>query len=228
MKIEVLPFSKSYQAYYHAIEECMSAGQCILEVGGGAHPSLQDRSQVEYTIVDPDQEELLKAPTDIRQIRSTAQEMQSDKTYDLVVSKMVLEHVPNPESFHKSVLRLLKPGGRAIHFFACRNSLPAWVNRFLPESWGEGILKVLKNRDLTDQPKYEAHYKRVGGPTRKQIRSFEKLGYNVEQYTGFVGHKYLQAVPILRQLERLYSSLLLSVSAKRMSTVALLVLTKPK
>jgi len=118
---KVIPFSQAYDSYYAAVREQIVSGQRILEVGGGAHPSIVDRAQTEYTIVDPDEPELAKA-------------------------------------LHESVLRLLTPGGKAIHFFACRNSVPAWVNRFLPEQWGEAILRQLQNRDLANQPKYEAYY----------------------------------------------------------------------
>lgn len=223
----LLPFSQSYQSYYAAVREQIVSGHRILEVGGGAHPSIPDRAQVEYTIVDPDVSELTKAPSDVVQIESSVQELDDNKEYDLIISKMVLEHVPDPNSFHESVLRLLTPGGKAIHFFACRNSVPAWVNRFLPEHWGEAILRQLQNRDLASQPKYEAYYQRVGGPSKKQIKFFEQMGYEIVQYTGYVGHSYLKNVPLLCQLEKAYTWVLQAGKVKALSTVALVILRKP-
>ena len=223
----MIPFSQAYDSYYAAVREQIVSGQRILEVGGGAHPSIVDRAQTEYTIVDPDEPELAKAPSDVVQLKSSVQELDDDKKYDLIISKMVLEHLPDPNSFHESVLRLLTPGGKAIHFFACRNSVPAWVNRFLPEQWGEAILRQLQNRDLANQPKYEAYYQRVGGPTKNQMKYFEQMGYEIVQYTGYVGHSYFKKVPLLFQLEKAYTWVLQVGKVKTLSTVALVILRKP-
>lgn len=228
MNGKALPFSQAYNSYYDTLSDSISTEYCILEVGGGAHPSIEDRAHTEYTIVDPDASELAKAPSDVVQIKRSVQELDDDKKYDLIISKMVLEHLPDPDTFHESVRSLLKPGGRAIHFFACRNSLPAWFNRYLPESWGEKVLKLISNRNLSDQPKYVAHYKRVGGPSKTQISYFEELGFDVERYYGFVGHKYLQHIPLLGGLEQGYTQMLHLLQIQSLSTVALVVLRKPE
>lgn len=225
-KFITLNFSVAYDSYYKAFESGVQKGISILEIGGGAHPSIQNRENLDYSMVDPDQSELNKAPDDVIKLQGLVQNLDSVKKYDLIISKMVLEHVKDPDSFHKSVLDLLKPNGRAIHFFAGRHSLPALVNRMLPESFGDAILGMLKNRNLSESPKYEAYYSRTLGHTKEQIEYFESLGYKIDSYSSFVGHKYLASIPLIEAIERGYTNFLTRIEAKKLATVALVVLKK--
>lgn len=198
----------------------------ILEIGGGAYPSIQERANLNFTVIDPDRKELDKCPEDCNKICSRIQNYQGENTFDLILSKMVLEHVEDPNSFHEKILTLLNTNGRVIHFFACRHSIPALVNRLLPENLGETILRFLKNRKTEDFPKYPAFYKKTKGGVKSQINYFENLGYKVEDYRSYVGHKYFQAFPILKQMEQLYTWLLVQLQMKSLATVALVVLKK--
>ena len=139
---------------------------------------------------------------------------------------MVLEHIPNPDEFHTKVKGLLTENGVSIHFFACRHSIPAFVNRFLPEFLGDFILRCLGNRDLENRPKYKAYYKRTKGHTDAQLSYFKDLGYAVVEYHSFVGHSYFRNIPVLNQLEKLFTAILSQLKAVRLSTVALVILKK--
>ena len=226
MDLKTLSFDTAYDSYYHQIKKHVSPGIEVLEIGGGAHPSLIDRENISYSIVDPDSNELKKAPDDVVLINRPVENLDTNKKYDLILTKMVLEHIPDPDKFHTKVYQLLRSNGRAIHFFACRHSLPAFVNRFVSERIGELILKIIKNRQLEDSPKYEAYYRKTLGHSRRQLSYFEKLGYNIETYHSFVGHKYFNRIPILKQIEQLYTWLLVQLQMKSLATVALVVLTK--
>jgi SAM-dependent methyltransferase len=218
-------FNIAYQTYYDVIDTVIKDGFSVLEIGGGRHPSIRNRKGLDYTIVDPDNSELTKSPEDIKQINCTIQELEKEVKYDLIISKMVLEHVKDPDSFHKQVLELLKPNGSVIHFFACRNSLPALVNRLLPEAFGDMILKMINNRNLEESPKYEAYYKRTKGHVKSQIEYFLGMGYIIEEYNSFVGHKYFKSIPILGYFEKIYTKSLVYLKLKSISTVALVVLS---
>lgn len=225
-KITIANFNQAYDAYFTSIRNNALSQYNILEVGGGAHPSFMDREDFNYHIVDSDSNELAKAPEDIVKFERKVEDLSDKIKFDLVISKMVLEHVPNPEEFHEKVMQLLKPKGKAIHFFACRFSIPGLVNRILPERVGEIILRILKNRETGDHPKYQAYYKRTLGGVNSQIKFFENMGYEIEEYRSFVGHKYFKAFPILKQLEQLYTWLLVKMKMKSLATVALVVLKK--
>lgn len=226
MDKKVANFNIAYDSYYNTINNYVFKNCRILEIGGGAHPTITDRTGLVYHVVDPDHKELSKLPADIIKIEGSIEDIALDERYDLILSKMVLEHIPNPDDFHSKVLQLLSSDGRAIHFFACRHSVPALVNRFLPEKWGESILRILKNRALDDSPKYEAYYRRTLGHTERQLQYFQKVGYGIEIYHSFVGHKYFKNIPLINLLERAYTTFLKRLELKNLATVALIVLKK--
>ncbi|MDF1694613.1 MAG: class I SAM-dependent methyltransferase [Saprospiraceae bacterium] len=230
MKRTTEDFKYSYTSYYSFISKSFDnhIKKKVLEIGGGAHPSITERSNLKYTIIDPDPIELKKSPEDCYQICSTLQEYNEVGQFDLIISKMVLEHVEEPDSFHEKARRVLKDNGTIIHFFACRHSIPAMVNRLLPESFGNALLRVLKNRNTEAHPKYPAFYKRTKGGVKSQIQYFENLGFSIQTYNSYVGHKYFQSFPVLKQLEQLYTWILVQLKMKSLATVALVVLKKKK
>lgn len=226
MEVKVHLFDNAYDSYYSEIEHSLFPGMEVLEIGGGAHPSVMDRQDINYTIIDPDSNELAKAADDVEKINSLLEDLNVDKQYDLVLTKMVLEHVKEPTLFHEKVYEILRPGGKAIHFFACRHSIPAFVNRILPEYIGDSILKKLGNRDLSDSPKYPAFYLKTKGYSKRQVNFFNSLQFTVEKYQSFVGHKYFKKFRIIGFIERLYTKLLYHLKLACLSTVALVVLKK--
>jgi 2-polyprenyl-3-methyl-5-hydroxy-6-metoxy-1,4-benzoquinol methylase len=228
LEVKTLSFEIAYNSYYREIENFLLPGIEILEIGGGRHPSLSNRAEVIYSIVDPDQKELEKAPDDVLKLHGKLEDINLERQYDLILTKMVLEHIEDPEAFHSIIFRILKPTGRVIHFFACRHSLPALFNRILPESAGDFILKLIGNRDLNDSPKYPAYYLKTKGYSNKQVNFFTGLKFNVLKYHSFVGHKYFSKIPGLRFLEKLYTRLLFQLDLRGLSTVALVVLDKEK
>ncbi len=226
LEAKTYSFNTAYDSYYNEIQKSILSKIEILEIGGGAHPSVTNRENISYTIIDPDLKELEKAPDDILKLNLSLEDLNSEKKYDLILTKMVLEHVENPKAFHRKVFEILKPTGRAIHFFACRHSLPSFVNRILPERIGDKILKIVGNRDLKDSPKYPAHYQKTKGYSNSQINFFTGLEFKVVKYYSFVGHKYFNKIPVLRFLERQYTKILFQFDLRSLSTVALVVLEK--
>lgn len=218
----------AYGMFQDLVQELAVPGIKILEIGGGARPALKDRSRVEYAVVDPDAQELSKCPADVLQLKGTVQSLPSNEKYDLIISKMVLEHVEDPDSFHQHSLALLKKEGTVLHFFACKNSLPAIANRILPEWLAAKVLRAIGNRNLTEQPKYEAFYRNVGGPSQRQIDYFSAFGYEVLRYNGFVGHRYFRDIIVLASLERIYTNMLYKLKAKSLCTAAIVLLGNKK
>src|SRR5947207_715003 len=96
----------------------------VLEVGGGAHPALQ-LSELqplginEYAILDISERELSKAPIGYNKICQdiSGSNLSLTGKYDLIISKMLAEHIKNPCQFHQNIFNILSPDGRAFHFF---------------------------------------------------------------------------------------------------------------
>ena len=76
----------------------------VCDVGGGANPALScpfiKEHQLEYTLADIDAQELSKAPDQYHKVEiDFTKRAISGGTYDLIFSKMVMEHVKDVESF---------------------------------------------------------------------------------------------------------------------------------
>jgi len=207
----------------------------ICEIGGGANPSLPldliQRHRLEYTILDISAEELRKAPDEYRKIQADIMSptLSLDGGYDLVFSKMLAEHVQSGHDFHANVLRLLRDGGYAFHFFPTLYALPFVINFLLPDQLTEHILLFLQpSRVRTGKhSKFKAYYSWCRGPLKRQIRRFESLGYSVEEYVGFFGHSgYYRKIKPLFALHLFMSSLLTKYPTPLLTSFAYVLLRK--
>ena len=214
-----------------------SGGACELcEVGGGANPALSPAAVAEhglsYTVLDVSAEELAKAPTGYRKLQAdvASSAFAVDATFDAVFSRMVLEHVSDAETLHRNVFRLLKGGGVAFHFFPTLYALPFLVNRLLPHRVLEAVLLRLQPHRGHSGPhrKFPAFYAWCRGPTKRQLERFERLGYVVEEYTGFFGHDYYRSLPPLQRLEDAAASLLRRHPVPQLTSYAFVALRKPR
>lgn len=186
----------------------------VVEIGGGANPTFDlafiEHHGIEYTLLDISQAELDKAPDGYRKVRADicAPQLPLDTAgYDFAFSRMLAEHVPNGERFHRNVHSLLKDGGAAFHFFPTLFAPPFIVNKLMPERLAESLLHLLQpGRDRHGKVgKFPAHYQWCRGPLKSQIRRFEKAGFEVAEYAGFYGHEpyYRKMPPIHRAHLRL-------------------------
>lgn len=182
----------------------------LVDVGGGANPVLPpgvlEERGLECTIVDASAEELEKAPDGYRKVVADvgAEQLALEGGYDLAFSRMVAEHVRSPERFHRNVRGLLRPGGRALHFFPTLYAPAFVVNRLLPEGVAEAILRRFQTGREREgsHGRFRAYYRWCRGPSKRQVRRLEPLGYEVEEYWGFFGHSgYFERVPGLRRLD---------------------------
>ncbi len=191
-----------------------SGAKRILEVGGGANPTvpidfvLQNR--LKYTVLDISEEELDKASGGYFKICGdiASPDLRLEGGYDFVFSRMLAEHLRDGEQFHRNVFRILEKGGMAIHFFPTRFAPPFIVNRFLPENIAERLLHILQpgRERHGNLAKFPAYYSWCRGPTSRQIRRFEGLGYIVSEYKGYYGHDaYYGKLPPLRKMHQALS-----------------------
>jgi 2-polyprenyl-3-methyl-5-hydroxy-6-metoxy-1,4-benzoquinol methylase len=211
-------------------------GASVLDVGAGANPLLEEafvrRHSLSYTILDVDRGELDKAPPSFRRIHADIadDDLGMDDAFDLVCSMDLAEHLADPETFHRNVLGLLRPGGVAVHFFPTFYALPFVLNRVVPE----GVMRAMLLRLQPDRlqaglhPKFPALYRWCRGPTRRQLRRFTRLGYEVERYVGFFGHGYYTGMPVLDRLEQAKARLLGGHPVPALTSYALVVLRRPE
>lgn len=205
----------------------------ICDIGGGANPVVDmefiGEHALEYHLLDISQPELEKAPVCYQKIHAdiASTDFQAPKRFDLIFSKMLAEHIPNAEQFHKNVLHSLADDGLAVHFFPTLFTIPFLVNYLLPERLTSTLLNFFSPRDRHQHEKFPAYYEWCRGPTHKQMQRFTDMGYEIVEYHGFFGHSgYYKRVPILKTLHALKTHYLLKNPHPALTSYAYVVLKK--
>lgn len=207
----------------------------IADLGGGANPLLSPafvrRHGLEYTLFDISEQELAKAPAGFYRLRCDLGSPSfhwEGQRFELALSRMVAEHVPDGRQFHRNVLQLLVPGGIAMHCFPTLYALPFLVNRALSQRSSSWLLDRVQPRDRYCHAKFPAVYSWCRGPSIKQCRRLQRLGYEVIEYRGLFGHPYFEAVPWLDRLQRRFSNALLRHPLPWLTSYAYLTVRRPE
>jgi SAM-dependent methyltransferase len=207
----------------------------VFDLGGGANPVLSPefiaRHGLRYVVADASAEQLALAPDSYEKavLDMSAPEAAAPAACDLAISRYVLEHVADPEVFHRNVARLLTDGGRAAHFFSTLYALPFTLNRLLPGAVGRrlaGLSIPVRETDGREEV-FPAAYRWCRGPSRSQLRRFEGLGFEIEEYVGYFGHIYYKRVPALQALEDRLARSLVRHPVPALTSFARVVLVKP-
>lgn len=205
----------------------------VCELGGGANPLLPlsfiRQHGLDYSVVDVSAQELAKAPPEYNKVQADVTSADfSLRSYDLVLSQALAEHVREPKKFHANVLAMLKPGGRALHLFPTLYGTPFVLNLLFPERLTERLLLYLQpfREPEGAHGKFPAYYRWCRGPTRRQIRRLEQVGFEVEAYLGYFGHGYYDRVPPLVPVEQRVTSLLLRSPVPALTTYAVVALRR--
>jgi len=207
----------------------------IIEIGGGANPTLSPEfvasCGIEYTLLDISQAELDKAPASYMKVCADicVDDVLPKGRYDFAFSRMLAEHVPNGEKFHRNIHSILHDGGYAFHFFPTLFAPPFVVNALLPEAAAEKLLHLVQpGRERSGNlSKFPARYSWCRGPLRSWISRFEELGYEVDEYLGFYGHgAYYQKIVFLKNVHVWLSAVLSRHPIPALTSFAQVVLIK--
>jgi SAM-dependent methyltransferase len=212
------------------------AVKAICDVGGGANPMIgldeaKTRGVERYVVTDIDAGELEKCPPGFEKVVADATSVAPglEEAFDLIFSHTVAEHVADPAAFHRTIRAMLRPGGRAIHFFPTLYEPAFAVNRLLPESVSEPILGRLQSgREAEgDHGKFPAYYRWCRGPSKRQLRRLEGAGFEVERYWAVFGHGYLSKVPSLDRMVEATSRALKRRHVNALTAYAAVTLRRP-
>lgn len=135
----------------------------VYDIGGGKKPLISPKMKqalgVTVVGVDVDAAELARAPAGAydRTIPADIQTYRGDGVADLVICQAVLEHVRSQQMALRGVFSLLKPGGLALVFLPCRNSIYARLNLILPEKLKQKLLVYVSVRSM-DEHGFPAYY----------------------------------------------------------------------
>jgi Methyltransferase domain len=213
-----------------------SGAKRFCEIGGGARPQVPpariEELGLDYVVLDEDHDALDKLSERYRRYDASILDAQAvgalvgeQGPFDVAVSRWAAEHMPDGRRFHEQVYNLLRPGGTAIHFFPTLYSLPFVVNRLLPERLSS---VMLSSAQPGRHGKYRPYYSWCRGPSPRQIRRLESVGFTVERYVGFFGHNYFAHVRPLRMANTAITQRLLEHPLANLTSVALVVLSRPE
>ena len=177
----------------------------LLEIGGGRRPLFEPaelRAEIHYTVNDISQRELDLGPD---WVHKTCFDISADKvpdaTYDLIFSKMVLEHVKNGRRVYENIFKLLADGGICINFHPTLYSLPFLINYVLPDAASGRLLSIFSPpRNETENPKFPAYYSWCLA-TERHRRMLLEVGYGDALIWPFYGHSYFRKIPVVRTID---------------------------
>ncbi|HSO94775.1 MAG TPA: methyltransferase domain-containing protein [Acidimicrobiia bacterium] len=205
----------------------------ILEVGSGANPTLEPTDLVDlgierYTTNDVSGAELAKAPHDFEtlQVDLSKPDWRPDRTYDLIFSRMVNEHIQDGRAYYANLFRALRAGGLTVHCFSTLWALPFAANRLLPESVASRLLD-LTTTGTEHHEKFRAYYSWSRGPSRRSIDRFASVGFDIDEYVGYFGHGYYSKVRPLHSLERAKARFLAQHPVPILTSYAVVKLRRP-
>lgn len=235
--VEYHPSSDAQGQFWEQVHRLLGSGaRRWCDVGGGAKPVLNSaqlaRRQLDYVLLDVSQAELQRAPDGYEQFCGSILDpavvsalLARGGSFDAVVSRWTAEHVTDGARFHRAVFELLAPGATAVHFFPTLYSLPFLANRLLSSGMSSALLaRVQASREV----KFPAHYRWCRGPSARQIRRLERIGYSVERYVGYFGHGFYDRVAPLRALHQAVCGALLEHPLPAFTSFALVVLRRPR
>ena len=207
----------------------------VAELGGGANPILAKANLWDFAprraVFDISAEELDKAEGAVeKNVVDLSKPIKERYDYDMVFSKMLCEHIADARSFHLNCLNMLRPGGLSVHFFPTLFSIPFVVNRILPEDLSRSILRRLQPGRLENPKldKFPALYRWCVGPTKRTLRLYRSVGFEIEQWNAGFGHSYYRRVALLDAAERAKSRILIRHPVPLFTSFALIVLRKPQ
>lgn len=225
---------RSYDDYVLETARRIDA-KAVAELGGGANPIVGQDELWGFVpnrvVFDISSDELAKSHTSVeKRVADLCQPIvEGVGAYDLVFSKMLCEHLPDAEVFHRNCFNLLRPGGMSLHFFPTLFAAPFIVNRLLPEDLTRSIVRVVQPGRL-DNPKLEkfpAFYNWCKGPTEKNLQRFRSVGFEIYEWRGGYGHTYYTRVPPLQAAEEAKSKFLLRHPVRSLTSFAVIALRKP-
>lgn len=207
------------------------AGQTVVDVGGGYLCPFAQRRRPELSTrivaLDIDEGQLRANETaDFRAVADAVRTLPlADRSVDLVVTRSVMEHLPDNRRFILESFRVLKPGRCAIHVFPCRNSPFSWLNRILPKRLSKWML-------VTFFPQWQGE---VGFPAfyknctyHEMLERLAEGGFAVEE----VQVRYYQAIyykfflPLYLAM-LVYDYLLWSLDARGLACQVMVIARKP-
>jgi len=171
----------------------LDPGAVVLDVGGGRRSAVAGLvpAGVRLVAVDSSESELaLNAEVEEKVVADVCRHVPfADRSIDMVVSKHVLEHLPDTGAFVGESARVLRPGGAFVHFFPCRYAGFAVANRLVPRGLA-GRLLAAACPETAGSERFRAVYDRCFPGAFRRLLA--EAGFRLDLlHASFYGSHYL-------------------------------------
>ena len=181
----------------------------MLEIGGGRGPLLRPAEAaaagIAVTVNDIDARELSLGPREFDKAQfdiAGAAPAARLGQFDVVVSRMVMEHVADGRKAWSNMAALLAPGGIAMAFHPTLYAPPFIVNRLLPEALTARVLRFFfPGRHDGGYPKFPARYELCVSNLDRIAPILAECGFSEVLIAPIWGHGYFRHVPIVREMD---------------------------
>ena len=181
----------------------------VLEIGGGRGPLLTPAEAaaagIELTVNDIDARELSLAPEHFSKAQfDVAGDVDPswEGRFDLIISRMVFEHVRDAPRAWANMHRLLAQGGVALAFHPTLYAPPFVVNWLLPEGLTARVLRFFfPNRHDEGYPKFRARYEMCFADPAKVEPILARCGFSQVLIAPFWRHGYFRDIPLLGEAD---------------------------
>jgi SAM-dependent methyltransferase len=168
-------------------------------------PAEAEAAGIELTVNDIDARELSLAPAQFNRAQfDIAGDVDPswEGRFDLIISRMVFEHVRDAPRAWANVRTLLAPDGVALAFHPTLYAPPFVMNWLLPESVTARVLRFFfPDRHDDDYPKFPARYEMCFSNPAKVAPTLARCGFSQVLIAPFWGHRYFRHFPGLRESE---------------------------
>jgi ubiquinone/menaquinone biosynthesis C-methylase UbiE len=217
---EIVLWHRFHQLVADSLRE-LPAGSRFVDLGGGRRcdyaESVPRERDVRLIAVDVSAEELAhNTDADEKIVADVASGLPfADGQIDLLVSRVVFEHIDGVPDAIAQIARVMKPGGRTIHLMPGRNALFALAARFLPfEAMLRALHFVLPT--TAGHVEFDVHYDHTEPVAMKQL--FVEAGFhNVTVEWTAAQADYFRPVVPLYLLVALYQWLVRALGIKRLA-----------
>jgi len=179
----------------------------VLEIGGGRGPLMTPPEAADagiaYAVNDVDARELAKGPAEFEKVQfDVAGDVDPALIgrFDLLISRMVMEHVRDAKRAWTNVSALLAPGGVAFAFHPTLYAPPFLINWLAPEALTAPVLRFFfTDRNDADYPKFPARYDLCTAEPAVIEPALRRAGFRHVLSAPFWGDRYFRHLPGLRE-----------------------------
>lgn len=150
----------------------------------------------------------------------------ADNSVDIVISRSVMEHLYDNETFAQEMFRVLKPGGVCIHVLPGKNAPFSLLNRALPNAWTKKLV-AWAFPERKDELGFVAYYQSCSYPGLPRL--FERQGFKIDylRFRYYQSAYYVALFPIYL-VSALYDWSMWKLGVKKLASQYLLVASKPE